>query len=302
MEDNNQNTAIKNLFTTAQSVIIALPPDPGKDLVVAGIALNQALKDSGKSSQIGCGSDIHVNEEIEGITNISDTIGSRNLIISFDYKEEDLDKVDYDVRDDGKFYLLIKPKTGSPVPDIGGVKYSYSGASSDIVITLGVGSLEELGKIYADEKNFLDNASIISLNTSLKPSSFTSNLYHKNATSFSELVSGLLESLDLKVSLSTAGNLLAGIYENTNNLNGSNATADTFSSIAYLMRLGAHFSQPQTGSPSLSKAPFFEVVPEPIPFESSTEENIPLPEEENAPVPSDWSKPKIFRVGDNKKQ
>lgn len=302
MEDNNQDTAIKNLFTTAQSVIIVLPPDPGKDLVVAGIALHQALKDSGKSSQIGCGSDIHVNEDIEGITNISDTIGSRNLIISFDYKEEDLDKVDYDVRDDGKFYLLVKPKTGSPVPDIGGVKYSYSGASSDIVITLGVGSLEELGKIYADEKNFLDNAKIISLNTSLKPSSFTSNLYHKNATSFSELVSGLLESLDLKVSLSTAGNLLAGIYENTNNLSGSNATADTFSSIAYLMRLGARFSQPQIGLPSLSKAPFFEVVPEPIPFEPSTEENIPLPEEENAPVPSDWSKPKIFRVGDNKKQ
>lgn len=301
MEDNNQDTAIKNLFSTAQSVIIILPPDPGKDLVVAGLALHQALKDSGKSSQIGCGSDIHVNEDIEGISNINDSIGSRNLIISFDYKEEDLDKVDYDVRDDGKFYLLVKPKAGSPVPDIGGVKYSYSGASSDLVVTLGVGSLEELGKIYADEKNFLDNAKIVSLNTSLKPSSFTSNLYHKNTDSFSELVSGLLESLDLKVSLPTAGNLLAGIYESTNNLTGSNATADTFSSIAYLMRLGARFSQPQVGSPRLSKAPFFEVVPDPVPVEPKVEENIPLPEEENAPIPSDWSKPKIFRVGDNNK-
>lgn len=302
MEDNNQETAIKNLFSTAQSVIIALPPDPGKDLVVAGLALHQALKDSGKTSQIGCGSEIHFNEDIEGVSSISDTIGSRNLIISFDYKEEDLDKVDYDVRDDGKLYLLVKPKTGSPVPDVSRVKYSYSGASSDIVITLGVGSLEELGKIYADEKNFLDNAKIISLNTSLKPSSFTSNQIHKNTTSFSELVSGLLESMDLKVSASTAKNLLSGIYENTNNLTAGNTTADTFSSIAFLMRLGARYSQPQLGTPSLTKAPFFEVIPEPIPFEPKNEENIPLPEEENAPVPSDWSKPKIFRVGDNKKQ
>jgi hypothetical protein len=296
MEDQKTETNVKNLIDSAQSIIIILPPDPGKDLVAAGLSLHLALKEAGKTSQIGCGSDVHVDSSLTGISEISDTIGSRNLIISFDYHEDDLDKVDYDVRDDGKFYLLIKPKTGAPVPDIGGVKYSYSGAAADLVITLGISSLEELGKIYADEKNFLDNVTVLSLNNSLRPAAFTNNLYHKNSASFSELVAGLLLELDLKLTPHISQNLLTNIYEGSNNLTGSHLTADTFSAIAFLMRSGAHLPKQPVQTPRFSQAPFFEVPSAP---ETPAEDNIPLPEEENAPVPSDWSKPKIFRVGDH---
>jgi len=299
MEEKNTQTAAKDLIESAKSVIVCLPPDPGKDLVAAGVSLHLALKEAGKTSQIGCGSDVHVDHQIEGVTEIADTIGSRNLVISFDYKEDDLDKVDYDVRDDGKFYLLVKPKAGSPVPDIGGVKYSYSGAEADLVITLGVNSLEELGKIYADEKNFLDNVAILSLSNSLRPAAFTGSLYHKNLGSFSELVTGLLEELKLKLTLPIAQNLLTNIYEGTNSLTSARLTADTFSSIAFLMRAGAHLPSKQIKPPRFSQPPFFET-----PNDASEEslpvdqEGIPLPEEETVPIPSDWNKPKIFRVGD----
>lgn len=297
MEDKNKETDIKSLLNTAKSVIIILPPDPGKDVVAAGISLHLALKESGKSSQIGCGSEVHIDTQIEGVSEIADTIGSRNLVISFDYHEDDLEKVDYDVREDGKFYLLIKPKEGSPVPDIGGVKYSYSGASADLVITLGANTLEELGKIYADEKNFLDNVEIISLNTTLRPVSFTSNLYHLNGVSFSELVAGLIEKINLKMTPKIANNLLKNIYESSNNLTGSRLTADTFSSISFLMRSGAKLPSQQSNTPKFSQPPFFD-APEPK-QESILDETIPLPDEESAPIPSDWNKPKIFRVGNN---
>lgn len=290
---------VEKLIESAKSIIIILPPDPGKDLVAAGISLHLALRESGKVSQIGCGSDVHVSEEIEGVSEIADTIGSRNLIISFDYSEDDLDKVDYDVRDDGKFYLLIKPKDGSPVPDIGGVKYSYSGAGADLVITLGVNSLEELGKIYADEKKFLDNATILSLSNSLRPAAFTGNLYHKNFNSFSELVTALLEELKMKISPPIAQNLLGSIYESTNRLTGSRITADTFSSIAFLMRAGAQLPQSDIHTPRFTQPPFFDApetqVDEGLPTD---QDGIPLPEEEPASIPLDWNKPKIFRVGD----
>jgi hypothetical protein len=317
MEDKKTDNQIKSLLESAQSIIIILPPDPGKDLVAAGVSLHLALKSSGKISQIGCGSDVHVNEPLEGVSEIADSIGSRNLIISFDYREDDLDKVDYDVRDDGKFYLMVKPKAGSPVPDIGGVKYSYSGAEADLVITLGVNSLEELGKIYADEKKFLDNVNIVSLQNSLRPAAFTSHLYHKNLGSFSELVTVLLEEMKLKITPPIAENLLNSIYESTNNLTGSRLTADTFAAVAFLMRAGAHLPGRQTATPRFSQAPFFEVPFAPARLDEglpADEEGIPLPEEESlsagqaglsadeadTPVPSDWQKPKIFRVGDNK--
>lgn len=316
MEEKIQETTVKNLIESAKSIIVCLPPDPGKDLVAAGVSLHLALKEAGKISQIGCGSEVHVDQQIEGVTEIADTIGSRNLIISFDYKEDDLDKVDYDVRDDGKFYLLVKPKEGAPVPDISGVKYSYSGATSDLVITLGINSLEELGKIYADEKKFLDDVDVISLSNSLRPAVFTGNLYHKNLGSFSELVTGLLEELNLKVTPPIAQNLLNSVYESTNHLNSNRMTADSFSSIAFLMRSGAYLPKMQSSTPHLSQAPFFETP------STLSEENIPLPNEEDqpanqgdlsaesedqpadqagAPVPSDWNKPKIFRVGDKQK-
>lgn len=298
MEDNKTEVSIKNLVKSAKSVIVILPPDPGKDLVAAGISLHQALKEAGKTSQIGCGSEVHLTEQIDGASEIADTIGSRNLIISFDYQEEDLDKVDYDVRDDGKFYLLIKPKTNSPVPDISNVKYSYSGAEADLVVTLGVSSLEELGKIYADEKVFLDSVEIVSLNTSLRPAAFTGNTFHKNSSSFSELVSNFLEETDLKINAPIAQSLLSNIYESSNNLTSARLTADTFSSVAFLMRSGAHLPGKSLQTPRFSQAPFFE-VPD-APATAPVEEDIPLPEEET-PVPSDWNKPKIFRVGSNQK-
>jgi len=296
MEDNKSETNVNKLIDSAQSIIIILPPDPGKDLVAAGIGLHLAFKNAGKVSQIGCGSEVQIDNEIEGITNIPDSIGSRNLIISFDYREEDLDKVDYDVRDNGKFYLMVKPKTGAPVPDIGGVKYSYSGAQSDLVITLGITSLEELGKIYADEKNFLDNATLLSLNNTLRPATFTGNLFHKNISSFSELVIGFLKEIKYKLPSSISQNLLTNIYESSNNLTSSNLTADTFEAIAFLMRSGAHLPKQTVQAPRFSQPPFFEVPEVPS---APAEENIPLPEEENTPVPPDWNKPKIFRVGDN---
>ena len=293
MEDKKPETNTLNLIESAKSVIVVLPPDPGKDLVSAAVNLHLALKEAGKTSQIGCGSEVHLDNSLGGISEISDTIGSRNLIISFDYKEDDLDKVDYDVRDDGKFYLLVKPKPGSPVPDLGGVKYSYSGADSDLVITLGINSLEELGKIYADEKKFLDDVATVSLNISLRPSAFTGNAYHKNLNSFSELVTSLIEELKLKLTPPTAQNLLVGIYDSTNNLTDGRLTADTFSAVAFLMRAGAHLpGNKNVNQPQFSQPPFFEIP------DATTDEAIPLPEEETAPVPSDWSKPKIFRVGD----
>jgi len=289
MEDTNKFESIIKLIDSAKSVITILPPDPSKDLVSAAVSLHLSLKESGKNSQIGCGSEVHVDSKISGVSEISDSIGSRNLVISFDYSEENLDKVDYDVRKDGRFYLLVKPKTNAPVPDISSVKYAYSGAEADLVITMGVLSLEELGKIYAEEKNFLDEVTTISLNISARPAAFTQNTFHEQTSSFTELVARLLEKSNLKASSSAANNLLEGIYDSTSKLTSSKMSADTFSSIAYLMRSGARLPNQQIYVPKFSQPPFFEV---PL---GEPQEDIP---DITEPVPSDWKKPKIFRAGD----
>lgn len=280
MEDQNNIGPVGKLIESAKSVIVVLPPEPSSDLVAAGLSLHLSLKESGKQSQLGCGSDVQVDGRFKGAEEIVDSIGSRNLIISFDYHEDDLEKVDYDVRSDGKFYLLIKPKSGAPVPDTSNVKYSYSGASADLVITLGVNSLEELGKVYADEKTFLDGAQILSLNITPRPVTFTGNLFQQPLGSFSELVAQLLEKTKLKVSSDAAFNLLNSIHEETQGLTSPRMTAETFSSIAFLMRSGARLPNQSAFVPKFTPPPFFE-----------------SPEEPQA-IPTDWKTPKIFRATD----
>src|SRR5258706_5320831 len=299
MEEQNETGPVGQLLESAKSVIVVLPPDPSQDLVAAGLSLHLSLKESGKQSQIGCGSEVHVDERLHGAEEIADSIGSRNLVIAFDYHENDLDKVDYDVRPDGKFYLLIKPKSGSPVPDVSNVKYSYSVASADLVITLGINSLEELGKIYADEKFFLDNTTVLSLNISPRPISFTGNLFHQASGSFSELVTVLLEKAKLKIAPDAAHNLLTSIHEETGNLTSPRMTADTFAAIAFLMRSGAHLPNQHAFIPKFTPPPFFESPSAPeLVFGPPQEEEPPLIEEDPQTIPVDWKKPKVFRATD----
>lgn len=296
MEDQSKTKSLANLLISAKSVIVILPPEPSSDQVCAALSLHLAIKDSGRNSQIGCGSEVEVDPRLKGGGDITDTIGSRNLVISFDYHEDNLEKVDYDVRDDGKFYLLIKPKTGAPVPDATGVKFSYSGANSDLVIVLGIGTLEELGKIYAEEKAFLDSATIISLSNTARPAAFTNNQLQNLNASYSEIVTHLLESASLKPGLDAASNLLTGIYEETANLTSAKITADTFSSLAFLMRSGARLPNQHAFVPRFSQPPFFEAPHAPVaPMAPIINVN---PAEDPRQVPLDWKQPKIYRASD----
>lgn len=295
MNDQNQYQTAQKSLEEAKKVLVLLPPMPTEDLVNAALSLHLALVESGKQSQIGCSSEIEVNPSILETEKIKDSVGSRNLTISFDYHEDDLDKVDYDVRADGKFYLVVKPKTNAPVPDVSGVKFSYSGADADLVVVFGIHTLEELGKIYSEEKTFLDSANILSINNSPRTVSFGCQSLHLLISTYVELITQLLEKSALKLSEAAANNLLFGIYDSTNNLTSPKVSADTFATVAFLMRAGARLPNQQRNVPRFAQAPFFEIPTHSQPEiqEDPRDEIVDEP-----PIPQDWKKPKIFRAGE----
>jgi nanoRNase/pAp phosphatase (c-di-AMP/oligoRNAs hydrolase) len=233
----------------ANSYLILLPPEPSKDLVAAGLSLFYILSSENKPVQIGCSGPIKIDSEnLSGLEDIQTTVGNQNLQIAFDFAESDLEKVDYDVDPNGKFILFIKPKTGHRPPDIKDVKFSYSGASSDLVFVLGINSLPELGKLYADEKSFLDSAKIVSIKTALQPSQFAALSLFQPASSVSEIVATFAKQAKLHLSADAANNLLTAISEATRHFS-SKATADTFEIIAHLIRSGATLHQDYTSPP-----------------------------------------------------
>lgn len=222
----------------ANSFLILLPPEPSADIVSAGLGLYHALESTNKAVQIGCSGPIKISEDIIGIEEIRESVGNQNLSIAFDFPEENLEKVDYDVDANGKFVLFIKPKKGHQPPATTQVKFSYSGAEADLVFVIGINSLAELGKLYADEKAFLDNAKTVSLKTSIQPSNFASISLHQPASSISEIVTYLVKLLKLRLTSEASNNLLSSIASLTHQFS-AKATADTFELVAYLMRSGA---------------------------------------------------------------
>ncbi len=331
MFDQAKIEPLKKLLTEAKSVAVLLPPEPNADQVGAGLGLHLSLQQAGKFSQIGCSSPIKIeNADLFGVDQIRNTIGNQNLLISFDFAEENLKKVDYDVDENGKFTLLIQPQPGTPPPDVNNVNYSYSGASADLVFILGVNSLEELGKLYADEKAFLDTATTISLSTSARPSSFATHDFSSHeASSLAEIAASILKECQIEASPDAGSNLLSTIYAETKQLS-SRATADTFEIIAQLLRAGGSLpnssplntssrfgafppsggfgggspfgSNPFLGGGSPFGSPmnppmFDDDLPPAPPTFSAPQRAINPTQRQNRP--NDWKKPKVFRPNNN---
>ena len=286
----------KKKLEQSDSVLVLLPPEPDELLVSSGLGLFLSLKKSGKKIQIGCSNlDPDKLPKLQGLNSIKSSIGNKNLIINFQFKEQDLDKVDYDVDEKGNFQLMVKPKSGSLPPDTENINYTYGGADADMVITLGINSLEELGKLYSDEKKFLDQANIVSLNKDSRPATFAAHNFHPtSASSIAEIVAFILKKTKTHPTKEAADHLLKEIYSTTNNLNTPRVTADTFEMIAFLLRNGAR-------PPAVSRSTinFTPPVP-PMPIAPIFDQPPSLTQIPPAQVPSDWKKPKIFRSSPNK--
>jgi nanoRNase/pAp phosphatase (c-di-AMP/oligoRNAs hydrolase) len=269
----------ETLVKNATSCLIILPPDPSEDLVASGLGLYLTLKNSLKTVQIGCGTPLKVDHaHLFGINEVKTSVGNQNLMVSIDMREDQLNKVDYDFDENGKFVLMIQPQAGIPAPDTSAVQFSYSGANADIVFVLGVHSLEELGKIYADEKSFLDKATLISLCYSNKPSSIGTLQFHNSKnTSLAETTAYLLKSWNLTPSEDAATNLLGQISAASGpSFQSPKVSPDTFELIAFLMRAGGELGSSMANSsrfgafaPQFGEsmpAPTFDDDFEPSPF------------------------------------
>lgn len=290
MFEQSQISSLKSLVDSAQSVIIALPPDPDTDVVASGLALYLTLSQN-KQVQIGSSSPVKVTSaRLNGVDQIRTNIGSKNLVISFDYPEDKLDKIDYEKTEDGNIRLLIRPIQGEDAPDPKAIKFTYSGANADLVFVLGVKSLEELGRLYSDEKAFFDSANLVNITNASQPSPFTEHTFaNSSATSVAEISALLLKDLNLSLSAEAASNLLTSISESTQGFASPRASADTYEAISYLLRQGGR------RPPSLQPG-FASTVPPFTPLSPATSPATPpVPTPTPSKVPSDWKEPKIFR-------
>lgn len=294
-EVNNPQTELKNKLSSAQSVLLLLPPEPDLDSTNAALTLYQALSPD-KQILLGCSTDLKAKyPDLTGVEAAKNHIGNQTLVVSFDYQEDAVENVSYDIDDaTKKFNLRIQPRPNQAPLDVSKVSYSYTGAQADLVITFGINSLEELGSLYSEEKSFMDTAIIANLVASPRPSTFaTLNL---NFPSLAEAMALLIKELGLQLSPQVATNMFQTLTKSTNNFQASMVNADTFELAAFLLRSGAQKSA--VARPFPSPFPFVPPVDD-VPDLATmlpTKTQLPATNYQQG-VPADWSGPKIYRGG-----
>jgi len=237
MVDKNQLAEVVNKLKQAKTCLILLPQNPPVDTVAAGLGAYLTLKEK-KQIQIGCPTPMSVAyNRLFGVDKIKTKVGSKNLVISFPYAEESIEKVSYHV--EGKtFNLVVVPKKGKQPLDSEKVSYSSSGVEADLVLVIGAQKWEDLGDIYAYEKEVFNNLKAVNIDFRANNTQFAAhNLTDAQVSSCSEIVAELLRSGGFPIKEDIATNLVAGIETATNNLQ-LKTTADTFSLLAWLLRRG----------------------------------------------------------------
>ena len=164
----------KALIEKSSTVLIAVSSSPTFDAVAAGLSLYLSLTAQGKRVSIVSSVPMTVEYSyLVGLDLIGSSLnnsGGRNLVISFPYQEGSIEKVSYNIEND-TFNLVIEPREGYPQVTEDVVQYSYSGgAASDLVITVGAESLEDLGDLYTANRVNFEGKPIITFHTSSHPS------------------------------------------------------------------------------------------------------------------------------------
>jgi len=223
----------------SQNVLIFLPHRPNFDEVAAGLSLYLSLTSYGKRVNIVCPSPMIVEfNRLVGVDKVSEDLGNKNMSIRFvNYNFENIERVKSEI-DRGEFTLLIVPKPNAAAPKVEQVKLSYIGISADLLVLIGFEKPEDFGRFAENGEIFKQKSFLLGNKPALGLQS--QEVISTDASCVSEAVARVVENLNLPVDQDIAGNLYLGIQAGTNRFSSQNISAETFETLASLMRAGAN--------------------------------------------------------------
>lgn len=248
-------------FGSAKSLLVVTPGSANLDITAAALGLGVALKEAGKSVIMGStGQPVVEQSRLVGIDQLAQKLGNRNLVISFEYIQDAIEKVSYNV-EGKKFNLVIQPKEGARPLDPASVSYAYEGSDAEIIFVVGAKNLAELGNLYLTEKAVFDKAMVVNIDNQPGNSRYGQvNLVDNLAPSVSQLVVRLLQSLGVKLAADAARNLMQGLEAATQKFQHPGVGAETFETAAALLRAGASRAEVTTVQQQTQTTEFSQVL------------------------------------------
>lgn len=265
----DQVQSIQHLVTEAKSFLVIYSPESSVDQAASAVALHRGLHTLDKStSLISPVKPAPAFSAIDGISQTTTEMGNKNLEISFDYQEDMVDKVSYNIDEDAKkFRLIIQPRKGAKPLDQKTVQFSYSGAEADVIFLVGVNALKDLDKLYDEYEQLFEDSKTISINTH-ETAYGSIKISTAGAASTSEVIAYLLQELGAEFTSDISTNLITGIESATDKLQSLSTTADTFEIISKLLRAGGRRVSRKSASVSSSTDGFAHAISKTVKPES----------------------------------
>lgn len=317
----NTNTTlprVSEIISKGATGIVILPNNPSQDAIAGATALYLGLLKLGKNVTIGASSPVKSDMTAADKIQSSLSVGGDNLVVSFPYVDGAIDKIDYHIQGE-KFNLVISPRQGFSKLNPDQVVYSYSGGTFDFIITVDAPNLNAVGTLYTENQVQFQGKEIINIDRHLTNAFFgTVNFINKTSSSTCELVYKVLRQLECELDKDMATNLYTGIAAATNTFTSYSVNAETFETIAALLKAGASkkVSPQQAVRPQSFESP---VVTPPQPMQKpvstpvfsvkqpgterqqvqsiTSVESQESQSKEGAQSPEDWLKPNIFKGG-----
>jgi len=235
---------------TSSNVGIAVGKNPSIDQMAAGLGLYLALKKNGKNVVIASPTQPIVEiSNLVGIDKVKTTLTSNggDLIVSFPYREGEIEKVKYTLDEEkGALNIIVEAGEKGLNFDEKEVKYVRTGKAFDTFFTIGAASLNDISSLYHSEQ--ITNAIVIAIDNHAQVQQFGQIMHvSMRASSISEQIADILTLMEQAsiVDIDIAQNLLSGIISATNDFQEQNTTSLAFEMAGILMRKGAIRQQKQ---------------------------------------------------------
>lgn len=300
--DNLTFSKIKEAIDKYSNIAVATRNNPSLDEMAGALSLYLCLKDSGKNVTVASPSQPLVEvSSLVGIDEVKTSLGgeSGDLVVSFPYKEGEIEKVSY-TRDDSFLNIVVKAGEKGLNFSEKDVRFTRGGAAPELLFVVGSPRVSDLGPLFDTE--LLKDTIVVNIDNKAENQGYGDILMSSpRLSSVSEAVANLLYSLGFKIDLDIAQNLMLGIATQTDNFGSDHTSPLAFEMAGILMRQGALRPSTQTQRRRMATPASFDQDLNQTPVatrQKLTEE----PKEQNPEVikktetpPDDWLEPKIYK-------
>ena len=236
-------TQAHTLIDQATNILIVLQKDPGNDALASALGLCSTLASIGKKPQIVAHGIIneqlaflphfeHIGQSFTATSQLTLTINTDTCPIS---------AVAYNVdAQANKLAVTLDTDIDTFNPDTMLTTELIPGAV-DLLITIGVSAIEQLGELQEKDPRLVFDTPIISIDNNPNNTQFGQVHLHKiTSASLAELVCTLLQDINKDaLTNESATALLTGIVSATRNFESSRTTPDSFRTASVLLEHGA---------------------------------------------------------------